>query len=326
MNEIASSGFKVVRVWGFGTLNNPPSYPSEIYFQTLNSSGQFFNLDPATGVPRLDYVVAQAEKLGLKLILALLNNFDDLGGINTYTNTYGGDHNGFYTNTAAQNAYKAYIKFIVERYRKSNAVFSWELANEPRCSTCSTDVITTWATDVSAYIKGVDKGRHMVSLGDEGWLTPVFTGGGGVVGGDGTYAYSGYEGVDFERNLQIKTLDYGTVHLYPNQWGYNYTWGSTWISQHNYLGKKYNKPVILEEYAAPTPELRMEFLPQWHDTILKKTSIAGNMVWQFGTPFTDTSPFDQYAVYYSEDPASEYQSLLVKQAKAMARKIPIAIQ
>ena len=53
----------------------------------------------------------------------------------------------------------------------------------------------------------------MVALGDEGWFDTASI-------GDGSYAYSGYEGVDFVKNLAIPTLDYGTFHCYPNQWGY----------------------------------------------------------------------------------------------------------
>ena len=48
----------------------------------------------------------------------------------------------------------------------------------------------------------------MVTLGDEGWFCS---------GGDGSYAYSCAEGVDFEANLQVSTLDYGTFHQYPDQ-------------------------------------------------------------------------------------------------------------
>lgn len=71
--------------------------------------------------------------------------------------------------------------------------------------------------------------------------------------GDGSYAYSGAEGVDFVANLKIETLDYGTFHLYPNSWGYNYTWGSEWIEQHDEIGRKAEKPVVLEEYGTPFP-------------------------------------------------------------------------
>lgn len=88
----------------------------------------------------------------------------------------------------------------------------------------------------------------MVSLGDEGWLTPAQAPPEGV-----SYAYSTYEGIDWVKNLAIPTLDYGTFHLYPSQWGYDYAWGNQWIREHNALGKIAGKPVFLE--VIPTPFL-----------------------------------------------------------------------
>ncbi|KAI4272776.1 MAG: hypothetical protein L6R38_006515, partial [Xanthoria sp. 2 TBL-2021] len=229
----------------------------------------------------------------MQLILPLLNNFDALGGINTYTNVYGGDHNSFYTNTRAQTAYKNYIKFIVNRYKSSPAIFSWELCNEPRCSGCNSSIITKWASDTSAYIKSLDP-NHMVSLGDEGWLTS--TSATTVPNYEQSYAYTGYEGVDFQKNLAISTLDYGTFHMYFDQWGYNYTWGSKWIEQHNAIGKALNKPVLLEEYAVPEGMDRIATAGPWQDTVLRRTSVAGDMMWQFGTKFpSGIMPLDNYA-------------------------------
>lgn len=266
------------------------------------------------GIPRLDYAIATAETYGLQLVLPLLNNFDDLGGINTYTNAFGGSHNDFYTNPAAQKAYKKYIKLIVNRYKSSCAIFAWQLANEPRCSTCDSSVIYNWASDISKYIKSLDS-RHMVSLGDEGWLAPPQ--------GDGSYAYSGYEGVDFVKNLGIPTLDYGTFHLYPSQWGYNYTWGNTWIEQHNAIGKAAGKPVVLEEYGVPDQSIRKDVESEWQTTIVNKTSVAYDSFWQFGTQFpSGANPFDGYAVYYNTD---EYDTLGNKHAKDMSAKKPKAI-
>ena len=313
------SGYKTARVWAFGNTNNPTT-ETNVFYQTLNSSGQYFNFDPERGLPRLDYVIKKAEKLNIKLILTLLNNFDDLGGINTYTNIYGGSHNDFYTNQKAQDAYKKWIKFIVSRYRTSTAIFSWELCNEPRCSGCQTSVITQWATTISKYIKQLDP-LHMVSLGDEGWIAPGWPG----ANGDTSYAYSGYEGVDFIENLKIKTLDYGTVHMYPNQWGYDYSWGLKWIQQHNDIGKAANKPVIIEEYSAPDPATRAQWLPQYQDLIVKGTSLASDMIWQFASRFPDgNNPFDGYAIYYDRDPNSEFQKFGAKQAKTMLAKPPVA--
>ena len=254
----------------------------------------------------------------MKLVLPLLNNYNDLGGINTYTTAFGGTHNSFYTDSASQAAYKAWIKLIVNRYKSSSAIFSWELCNEPRCSGCSTTVITNWASSISAYIKSLDP-NHMVALGDEGWLTPPL--------GDGSYAYSGYEGVDFTKNLAIKTLDYGTFHLYPDQWGYNYTWGNEWITQHNLIGKQVGKPVVFEEYGSTNTSNHTAIAQPYQQTTLQNTSIAYDSFWQFATTLSNgVNPYDNYAVYYSQTPGSDYDVLGFKHAAAMLAKNPVATQ
>ena len=258
-------------------------------------------------------MVAAAETYGLQLVLPLLNNYDDLGGINTYTNAFGGTHSSFYTDPASQAAYKKYVKLIVNRYKLSCAIFAWQLANEPRCSGCDTSVIYNWASDISAYIKSLDP-THMVSLGDEGWLSPPQ--------GDGSYAYSGYEGVDSVKNLDILTLDYGTFHMYPSQWGYNYTWGNEWIEQHNAIGKAAGKPVVLEEYGVSDASIRLSVEQDWQNTIVNLTSVAYDSFWQFGTTLSGgANPFDSYATYYG---TSEYQVLGNQHAAAMCAKNPIA--
>ncbi|KAI4216287.1 MAG: hypothetical protein LQ351_001297 [Letrouitia transgressa] len=336
LDQICATGLKVLRVWGFGTTNDA-SKTQDVYYQVLNSSGQYFNYNTRNGdrpsflcsflqrliepgIARLDYAVAAAEQRGIKLILPFLNNFDDLGGINTYSNVYGGDHNSFYTNAAAQKAFKKYIKFIVSRYKASPAVFSWELCNEPRCRGCSPDVVHNWAAATSAYIKSLDK-KHPVCVGDEGWLQPSTP----VPNNDGSYAYSNYEGVDSEKLLSISTIDFGTFHMYPNQWGYNYTWGNTWIEQHNLIGKRAGKPMLLEEYAVPQGEDRKGIMGKWQDTIVTKTSVAGDMFWQFGTRFpSGNNPFDEYALYYDTTAGSDFDVLARQHAQTMAAKQPVA--
>ncbi|KAL6715317.1 hypothetical protein ACLMJK_007582 [Lecanora helva] len=316
--DLALTQLKVTRVWGFGNANDAANPGSGVYYQVLNSTGQYFNCDSNSeflGIPRLDYVISAAEKKGVKIVLPLLNNFDDLGGIDTYARAFGTDHNGFYTNAAAQAAYKAWIKFIVNRYKSSAAIFSWELCNEPRCSGCATSVITNWVKNISAYIKSLDS-THMVAIGDEGWLAPP--------SGDGSYAYSGYEGVDFQTNLGISTIDYGSFHLYPEQWGYNYTWGNTWITQHNAIGKKLGKPVVLEEYGSTyTPKTTIA--KPYQDTVLQQTSVAYDSFWQFATTLSNgVNPYDNYAIYYNQTTGSDYDVLGFKHAAAMLAKNPTA--
>lgn len=140
----------------------------------------------------------------MKLIINFVNNWDDYGGIAAYVAAFGGSHENWYTNSKAQAQYRKYVQTVVGRYKDSSAVFAWELANEPRCKGCSTDVIYKWATETSAFIRGLDP-NHLITLGDEGF---------GLSGGS-SYPYGTSEGVDFVKNLEIKDLDFGVFHMYP---------------------------------------------------------------------------------------------------------------
>ena len=244
----------------------------------------------------------------------MLNNFDDLGGINTYSYAFGCNATTFYTDSRAQEAYRNWIKFIVDRYKKSPAIFSWELMNEPRCRTCPTSVITNWATDISKYIKSLDP-FNMVALGDEGWFADSTY-------GDGRYPYSGYEGVNFLDNIKIKTLDYATVHLYPNYWGENNAWGNDWIAQHADAGKKANKPVVLEEYGCIEngEEAIASCLNGWQATA-RSSGVAVDQIWQFATelPTAGRNLFDQFAVYYNKTAGSLYDLVVLQDVKRMAK-------
>lgn len=250
----------------------------------------------------------------MKLVLPLLNNWDDYGGVNTYSAAFGSDATTFYTTPAAQDAYKSYVKAIVTRYKKSPAVFAWELGNEPRCHGCDSSIITTWATKISGYIKSIDP-NHMVTLGDEGWLAPAD----GV--GDGSYAYGGGEGIDWVANLAIPSLDYGVFHLYPDSWGYNYTWGSTWIAQHDALGAASGKPIILEEYGAPFPHNHTAVEVPWQEAVLR-SGIAADQIWQFapsqaGLSFGVGNLTDVNSVFYND---TEYGVLARGHAARMLEK------
>ncbi|MCJ1414434.1 hypothetical protein MMC32_000760 [Xylographa parallela] len=320
VSEIASTGLKVTRVWGFGNVNTAAGNENSVYFQILNETlpgGQQINMN-ANGIARLDSAVYTAEKYGIQLVLPMLNNWGDLGGIATYTTAFGGNATSFYTDAKSQAAYRNYIEFVVNRYKNTNAIFAWELCNEPRCHGCDTSVIYNWASETSAFIKSLDP-THMVTLGDEGWMAPPT--------GDGSYAYSGAEGVDFIKNLGISTLDYGTFHMYPDQWGYNFTWGNTWIEQHDAAGKAAGKPVVLEEYGAPYANNKTAITLPWQNTIVQDTSIAYDSYWQFATVLpSGTNDADNYAISYNTAVGSDYQTLFIQHAKAMAAKPAVANQ
>ncbi len=55
-------------------------------------------------------------------------------------------------------------------------------------------------------------------------------------------AYQANGGVDFIANMNIPTLDYGTVHLYTTTWAYPLDWGTYWIQQHADVATKVSLP------------------------------------------------------------------------------------
>jgi mannan endo-1,4-beta-mannosidase len=163
MQHLHDSGLRILRVWGFNDVNTIPS-SGTVWFQHLTAGTATINTG-ADGLQRLDYVVSSAEKHGIKLIINFVNNWSDYGGIAAYVSAFGGSATTWYTNTAAQAAYQTYIKTVVSRYSSSSAIFSWELANEPRCNGCDPSVIYNWVKTTSAYIKSLDS-KHMVCIGD----------------------------------------------------------------------------------------------------------------------------------------------------------------
>ncbi|KII92378.1 glycoside hydrolase family 5 protein [Plicaturopsis crispa FD-325 SS-3] len=296
--DIAATGATTVRTWGF---NEVTSVAGD-YYHLWSGSTATVNTG-ATGLENFDNVVAAAKANGLRLIVALTNNWSDYGGMDVYVNQILGTshfHDEFYTDATVISAFEDYVNTFVSRYVDEPTILGWELANEPRCSgspgttsgNCTTSTITAWATTLSAYIKSIDS-NHLVAIGDEGFFNDP---------GNPSYPYQGSIGIDFDANLAIPSIDFGTAHLYPESWGTgdNATlWGSQWIIDHATSQKAANKPTILEEFGVTTN--KTDVYTAWYNTILS-SGLTGDLIWQAGSVLsTGATPDDGYAVYPSDD-------------------------
>lgn len=253
LNNAAQMKLGVVRAWAF---NDDPSRP-DVALQTAPYTWPEANYDS------LDYTVYKAGQLGLRLVLPLVNNWPDYGGMRQYVSwvlglpddSYGEavNHDRFYTDARIRKAFYAYITQLITRrnrytgirYSDDPTIMTWELANEPRNRSDKTGAgVRNWADATSRLIKRIAP-RQLVAVGDEGMgLDPSRT---------SDYPYTGYEGNRAKDLLSLPAIDYGTIHLYPQNWGAvagadPVGWGAGWISDHVAAAKALGKPAVLEEF------------------------------------------------------------------------------
>ncbi|KAF9461275.1 CEL4a mannanase [Collybia nuda] len=289
-SDIAAAGGTTVRTWGFNEVTSQNGN----WFQSWSGSTPTINTG-STGLQNFDNVVAAAKANGIRLIVALTNNWADYGGMDVYVRQIANsnNHDLFYTNAAIQTAFKNYIKTFVSRYVNEPTIMAWELANEPRCrgstgtstGTCTPATITNWARSISAYIKSIDN-NHLVALGDEGFYNQPNA---------PTYPYQGGEGIDFDVNLGISTLDFGTFHGHWGQEGNPQAWGKQWIIDHATSQTKAGKPVIIEEFGVTSNQVAV--YTDWYNTIVS-SGLAGDLIWQAGSHLsTGDTHNDGFAVY-----------------------------
>ncbi len=303
----------VLRTWGWSDTGNLDgtgavvSPPNGVYFQYWNGTAPAYN-DGATGLAHLDYVVWKAGQDGIKLIIPFTNNWSDFGGMDQYVKWAGGsNHDDFYTSPTIRTWFKDYISHLLNHvnpltglaYKDDPTIMAWELANEPRCvgsglypasAGCNTNTLTSWADDVSGYVKSVDH-HHLVGVGDEGFYCTDPTSTDNTVdcaSGDDTLALSA-----------LPTIDYMSYHLYPDSWSETTAWGTQWIVRHNLDALRLHKPSIMGEFGSLNKATRNTVYQQWTQAFALSGG-TGFTYWLLSGKQDDGSwypDYDGYTVY-----------------------------
>jgi len=320
LESAQAMGVKVMRLWGFidrGSLDGRvPSTDGDgtkrgVYFQAWDPLAQrpIYN-DGPNGLERLDYALAKADQLGLKVVLVLTNNWPEFGGMGQYLAWYGlSAHTSFYDDPRVRQAYKAWLSHLALRvnsitarsYRDDSTIFAWELANEPRGTPGTPrSVLTNWAREMSSYLKSLDA-NHLVAVGDEGFLE----------GTSEHWTYHADNGVDHRALTALPGVDYGTFHMYPETWGTGFGWSEHWIDDHLRVARELGKPTVLEEYGLKVTRdrlgrisdglpVRLRGYSAWNERVLSQGGNAA-MFWllvgrdsERGGQYPD---YDQFSVY-----------------------------
>lgn len=281
LESAADMGISVVRTWGhldvgtktgktdgngyqvFENNVDGPGQKDGVYYQYFDADlGRPVVNEGKDGLGKLDYVLYKAQKENIKVLITFTNNWTAFGGMEQYVKWAGlNQKDDFYTNAKIKQWFKDYIKTMLNHvnpytgvaYKDDPTIFAWELANEPRCDRadpdCSKQIVYKWASEMSKYIKSMDP-NHMVAVGDEGFFNfddvshlPE--------GGDYSawWVWRGMSGMDYEKLMTIPEIDFGTPHIYLQDWNFkDKTTINTWLNVHAEIAHENNKPVILEEF------------------------------------------------------------------------------
>ncbi|KAG6704364.1 hypothetical protein I3843_07G125900 [Carya illinoinensis] len=311
--QASKNGMNVARTWAF----------SDGGFRSLQSSPGLYNEDVFRG---LDFVISEARRYGVYLILSLVNNFEDFGGRKQYVEwaRERGQHlnndDDFYTNPVVKGYYRDHVKMVLTRknsitgmlYKDDPFIFAWELMNEPRCQTDpSGRFIQEWVTEMTAYVKSIDE-NHLLEIGLEGFYgktaKQMYNPGNQLVG------------TDFISNNQLPQVDFATIHLYPEQWlaGSNdevqAAFVDKWIEAHIADSKSVlNKPLILGEFGKSSKlpgyslEKRDHYFSKLYNAIYTNARSGGPFVggifWQLMAQGMDNFR-DGYEVVLEESPST----------------------
>ncbi|XP_022949987.1 mannan endo-1,4-beta-mannosidase 7-like [Cucurbita moschata] len=248
--EASSHGLTVARTWAFSDGGYRP-----LQYSPGNYNEQMFQ--------GMDFVIAEARRFGIKLILSLVNNYENFGGKKQYVNwarsngQFLNSDDDFFRNPVVKGFYKNHIRTVLNRYnsftrihyKDDPTIMAWELMNEPRCiSDPSGRTIQAWIMEMASFVKSIDR-NHLLEAGLEGFYGHSSPQRMSVNPGSSNI------GTDFIANNRVPGIDFATLHSYPDQWlsssneQYQLSFLNNWISAHIQDAENIlHKPILLAEF------------------------------------------------------------------------------
>jgi mannan endo-1,4-beta-mannosidase len=219
--------------------------------------------DGPDGLQRLDFLLAEAKRRHLKLIISLLDFWGYTGGAQQISAWYGSHekYTFFARDPRCRQDYRNWIEHVIrqfnsithEAYRDDPTIFAWELMNEPDIQ--PRELLLDWVREMSALVKSIDP-NHLVATGHGNMVNKL-------------------------ADLAIPTVDFGTWHGYADYEKMSVGDFRTLIGSFCEIAKRENKPVILEEFGlAGTDAGKLDAYRNWIAGIRNNQDCAGWLVWR----------------------------------------------
>lgn len=299
LEKAQRNGFNLIRTWAnpvsleYTLMDTPGSY-NEMIFRGL------------------DYFLDEARKHNVRVVLNLIDNWQEAGGIPQFQGFANlNTHEDFFQNEEAWKVYAEHVRSVLLRrnsingrlYKDDPVIFSWELINEPRCAGCPSVVLDTWISSMASLVKTIDP-NHLLTVGEEGFFsneTPQQE-----ANPSGSRSWAGDQGQNFISNHADKNIDYAGIHMWIQNWEEaTVDFAKRWLGEHIKQCKHLGKPLIMSEFGAwgNTPKM-IKIRDQWYqriyDMILEDAQqngpFQGGLFWQWFA-LGQKAPSGMYSVY-----------------------------
>jgi len=264
----------------------------------------------------LDELLEELRARDMRAILTLTNQWDDYGGIGRYARwareegeTSTARREDFFASKKCREFFEAFVRAVVTRrnaitgelYEDDPTIFSYQLINEPRISgDASGDVFDAWTTHFGTFIKRLDHGKHLVSVGTEGFFMHDSASEINPFGG------ADRQGVDIERLHRNDAIDFVCVHVWADNWmdsddESKFRFLERWVREHIARSKSSLKPVIFEEFGKKRPlAVRDAFFTRVFELLREDDArSSGALLWLFSAD--DVEDYDGFTVYAPSD-------------------------
>jgi mannan endo-1,4-beta-mannosidase len=324
LDSAQAANLTVVRMFAYGVQ---PNYRLQYGLGKYNE----------TAFKDLDFVISEAGKRNLKLIVALASNWVYSPGTSGtkcwYTNytTTATNCDQFYTDTNAIGYYKQWVDDITNRtnsvtnakYSEDPTIFAWDLINEGRCdsTTCTAADIQNWVATVAPYVKS--RVKQLVTVGEDGFLQASNCLSDKINPVTNSIGWPLQTGQDFVPNHAVDGIDFAAIHFWPDNWARtDSTFGANWLSGHaNLSALVLKKPMIVEEFGkafggtdqssgqGQTEQQQTDYYKQVYASVESSINsggpIKGIAFWRWAeaaSPTTGLASFDTSATLQSTGP------------------------
>ena len=274
LEKAKAAGFNTVRAW---------VAPVSPQYALQDSPGEFNE----AALQGLDYLVDEARKNGIRVILSLTTNWSPTGGLPQYLEWAGsGNQADFYNDPQIKAWYKDMVTTVTSRtnsvngrvYSDDPTILAYDLINEPRCEGCPAGTITNWINEMAPFVKSVAP-NTLLTVGEEGFFGQPNAGNPGHPG-----EWAAGKGQAFTEDHSSPSIDFAAVHLWYDNWNdTSPDFIDRFLDSRVQIAKELGKPLLLEEWGS-FPAARDSFMRSTYTKIeeaMQAGELQGSMFWQW---------------------------------------------